>query len=134
MTKIFVCVIITIDFNNLKTGGKKMYCNHCGKLIDDNSAFCTYCGKQIENTQNAQNVENKDNFDVVFSILSFLIPLAGLILFLCYENSNPKRAKAAGKWALIGVIAKIALSVISAILGVIFSFAVGGSLLGFLFG
>lgn len=28
-----------------------MYCKHCGKEIDDNSAFCKFCGKSQGNTQ-----------------------------------------------------------------------------------
>ena len=42
-------------------------------------------------------------------------------MFLVYEGKKPKRAKAAGKGALIGFITKIAVSIILTILYVIFA-------------
>ena len=53
--------------------------------------------------------------------MGFFIPIVGLILFLIYEGKKPKRAKSAGKGALIGFITKIVLSIILAILYVVFA-------------
>ena len=53
--------------------------------------------------------------------MGFFIPIVGLILFLIYEGKNPKRAKSAGKGALIGFITEIVLSIILAILSVVFT-------------
>lgn len=61
------------------------------------------------------------------NILSFLIPLVGLILFLSWQNSTPIKAKACGKWALIGFCVAIGLSIIGAIVsGALLSSVVGG--------
>jgi competence protein ComGC len=41
--------------------------------------------------------------------LSFFIPIVGLVLFLVWHNDYPNKAKAAGKFALIGFIVVIAV-------------------------
>lgn len=62
----------------------------------------------------SKNVE-VDKPSTGLNILSFLIPLVGLILFLSWQNSTPIKAKACGKWALIGFCVAIGLSIIGGI-------------------
>lgn len=40
---------IEITANAIKEGlnGSKIYCKHCGKIIDDDSKFCKSCGKEL---------------------------------------------------------------------------------------
>lgn len=78
-----------------------MYCKKCGKQITDDAKFCPYCGANISegapctyapppqyNQYPVQNgagngTENKQTTNVcalVGFILSFFVPLAGLIL------------------------------------------------------
>ena len=79
-----------------------MYCKNCGKIVDEDSLFCNNCGTRLDNIQNQTISEDKPSFG--FAILGFFIPLVGLILFLIYEGKKPKRAKSAGKGALIGFL------------------------------
>lgn len=51
-----------------------------------------------------------------WAVLGFLIPLAGLILYLVWKPTNPKSAKAAGIGALVCVIISFAMFIISAVL------------------
>ena len=88
-------------------------------MVDENSLYCNNCGARRDNVQNQTNYEDKPSFG--FAILGFFIPLVGLILFLIYEGKKPKRAKSAGKGALIGFLTKIALSIILVILYVVFA-------------
>lgn len=97
-----------------------MYCKNCGRFIGDTATYCTNCGMKFDNSQNN---DSKDHLSFGFAILGFLIPIVGLILFLIYENKKPKRAKSAGKGALIGFITKIVISVILVILYFVFAFS-----------
>ena len=92
-----------------------MYCRSCGKNIDDSATYCINCGTRFDNKE----VDDQSSFG--FAILGFFIPIVGLILFLIYEGKKPKRAKSAGKGALIGFITKIVLSIILVILKVVFA-------------
>ena len=94
-----------------------MYCKNCGKIIDDSATYCINCGTKFDNNIN----ETDDRSSFGFAILGFFIPIVGLILFLIYEGKKPKRAKSAGKGALIGFITKIVLSIILVILYVVFA-------------
>lgn len=87
-----------------------MYCKYCGQAAGENSLFCTHCGANLNADQNQSFSEDSPSFG--FAILGFFIPLVGLILFLIYEGKKPKRAKSAGKGALIGFITNIVLSII----------------------
>lgn len=96
-----------------------MYCKNCGRSVDDTSSYCNNCGARIDNKPNADVSE--DNSNLGFAILGFFIPIVGLILFLIYEEKKPKRAKSAGKGALIGFITEIVLAIILVILSVVFA-------------
>ena len=61
--------------------------------------------------------QQEDKPSTGLNILAFLFPLVGLILFLCFQKTTPVRAKAIGKWALIGFIVGVALSILSGVLG-----------------
>lgn len=96
-----------------------MYCKNCGRTVDDTSSYCNNCGARIDNKPNADVSE--DNSNLGFAILGFFIPIVGFILFLIYEEKKPKRAKSAGKGALIGFITKIVLAITLVILYVVFA-------------
>lgn len=73
-----------------------MYCKNCGKSIDDNAVICPYC-------EVAQKTEEKDEGGFGWGLLGCCIPVVGLILFLVWNDSKPKTAKAAGIGALVSV-------------------------------
>ncbi len=59
-----------------------------------------------------ENIENSlENQYTGLKIVSFLIPLVGLIVYAVNIVQNPKVAKACGKWALMGFIVGIAIMV-----------------------
>lgn len=66
----------------------------------------------------------EDKASVGWCILSFIVPLVGLVLFLTYKDKRPKHAKACGIAALIGFILSTIGSVLGSILGnAVFSFS-----------
>lgn len=74
----------------------KKYCAYCGKEIMSQAVICPHCGCQVSAT-----IE-MDTPSKGLNILSFFIPLVGLILYCVNIDKTPTKAKAIGKWALIG--------------------------------
>lgn len=96
-----------------------MYCKNCGRIVDDNSSYCSNCGARLDSISMSNASKDSSNFG--FALLGFFIPLVGLILFLIYEGKKPKRAKSAGKGALIGFITKIVLYILLFTVALFFS-------------
>ena len=72
------------------------YCRNCGAEIDEKAVMCPVCGTLQKNLSPAN-----DSYEIIWMIVGFFIPLAGLILFLVWRESKPKSSKAAGIGALI---------------------------------
>ena len=75
-----------------------VYCRNCNTPIDDRAAVCPYCGAP----QASKTVQEGSGFG--WGLLGFFVPVAGLVLFIVFKNTRPKRAKSAGLGALISVI------------------------------
>lgn len=89
-----------------------MFCSNCGKEINDNAVVCIHCGVPTK-PANATMVAAEDGeLGCLMSGVCFLIPVVGLILYLVWNSTMPRKAKQAGKWALIGFIVSIAGSII----------------------
>ncbi len=86
-----------------------MYCRNCGQQLNDDVIYCPYCGT---NTAAVHPAVVEDAPNAGFTVLGFFFPLVGLILYLVYESTQPKRAKSAGKGAIIAVITWAAMAVI----------------------
>lgn len=74
-----------------------MNCNRCGTLVSVNDMYCSNCGNKLS--------DNSSYF--CWGVLGFCIPVVGLILFLVWNQSNPKSAKNAGIGALIRLIVDV---------------------------
>ena len=88
-----------------------MFCKHCGAEIADEAVICVKCGKPVAEMPGTVSAEN-DKPSTGLNILSFFIPLVGLILYLTQKNQYPVKAQALGKWALIGWITGIVLTIV----------------------
>ena len=71
---------------------------------------------QQQNTQPNYNYVEQDIPSTGLNVLAFFLPLVGLILYLVYVDSTPRRAKAIGKFALIGFGVGVALGIIGAVI------------------
>ena len=90
---------------------KMKYCVHCGKEILEAAVICPHRGCQV-GTKKAQYSSEEDIPSIGLNIVSFLIPIVGLILYLVYQDKAPTKAKEIGKFALIGFGVSIACSVL----------------------
>lgn len=68
-----------------------MYCEHCGKKIDEDSIFCTYCGEKVkkEEKKPQKTEERKKKTEPKILLMIILILLFGFIFYheLTYFNS-----------------------------------------------
>ena len=85
----------------------KSFCRECGTMISEKADICPNCGA----TQHRAKVID-DTPSAGLKVLSFFIPLVGLILFVVQSKDTPISAKEYGKWALIGFCTGIAFSII----------------------
>ncbi len=89
------------------------YCTHCGKELMDEAVVCTGCGCAVNGARQMNNAAaGADIPSPGLNILSFFIPIVGLILFCSMQDNAPRKAKQIGMFALIGFILNIILLVI----------------------
>ena len=77
------------------------YCQQCGIKTQKGQGMCTSCGFKLLSS-NSLEVRNTDHDSGMF-ILGLLLPIVGLIIYLIFNESQPGKAKSAGKGALWGV-------------------------------
>lgn len=94
-----------------------MFCTNCGKEIKDTENFCPNCGttvKKVDGTndsatgyqpiqgQGATNYQNtgytqptnpEDAPNTGFMILSFFVPIVGIVLYCIWNKEFPQKAK-----------------------------------------
>ena len=102
------------------------FCSHCGAQIEDDAVICVKCGRSVAGGKGV--IPEADAPSAGFSVLSFFIPLVGLILYLIWKDTYPLKAKGCGKWALIGFIVNICVSILY---GIIVGVLVGSAMTGF---
>jgi len=90
-----------------------MFCSNCGKEIDKNSDVCLNCGKLVR-----KNNEIEDKPDVFLNVISFILPLIGVIIYLIIRKDTPIQAKSVIESAKKSVTLVI---IIMVILGIIFA-------------
>ena len=84
-----------------------VYCRYCNSEVSETQDFCPNCGVEVNQNYNQppQNpVVANDTGGFGWGLLGFCVPIAGLILFIVWKDTQPKNAKAAGLGALIMAI------------------------------
>lgn len=97
----------------------KKYCSNCGFNITENIRFCTNCGHNLQelmdNVEVSDKVDNPNTEDRLsdgLKVLSFCLPIIGVILYFTNKNSNPKTAKSACYSSLWGWGSAVIISII----------------------
>lgn len=88
-----------------------MYCHQCGKEVSDDAKFCPYCGVSLGHTQgnyepiHPNEIVSKDDAPSMgFAVLSFFVPIVGLILFLVWKDEFPQKSKSCLKGLISGIV------------------------------
>lgn len=94
------------------------YCTKCGRELMDEAIVCPGCGCSQDNA--AANNQQQSANAFIWGLLGFFVPMAGLVLYILWRESEPAKANAAGIGALIGFIGSTIFgAIIGAIGGVI---------------
>lgn len=86
------------------------YCSKCGHQIEDEAVVCIHCGCLITNKPIPKA---EDDNSPGFNILSFFIPIVGLILYLVWNKEQPIKAKGVGVSAIAGFVLNLIIICIS---------------------
>lgn len=102
-----------------------MYCQKCGKEIDDEAVVCIHCGCATKN-QMDQTAGNKDSdvrTSVGLVILSILFPIVGIILGVVYRQSYNETRRRAGKTYLVAALIPMGILFLWFLIGISISMA-----------
>jgi hypothetical protein len=87
-------------------------------VSDNNSTIPVQSGSSFNQDFNPENSNAYDVPSTGLNIISFLIPLVGLIVYLTEKDKSPIKAGSAGKSALWGVGVSFVLVIISVIVSI----------------
>lgn len=99
------------------------YCPKCGRQLVDEAVVCVSCGC-AQSRKWTDKREDSSSFG--WGVLGFFVPLLGLIFYLLWKDTMPKKAKSIGIGAIIGTV----ISVLASIVGCV----IYGVLIGIMFG
>ena len=80
-----------------------MFCTHCGKEIAENAVICPDCGCPTMHYRppHIPNPANKKS--IGFAVLGFFLPFVGLLLYILWRNSLPKKEGSCATGAIINL-------------------------------
>lgn len=108
---------VTAASNQQSAPTDVVFCRHCGKPMQKDQAICLGCGFAADDVAN--KTTEKDIPVTGLKVLSFLIPLIGLILYISNADKKPYSAKQYGKWALYSVGFTVGLGIIACLFSAI---------------
>ena len=95
-----------------------MYCPNCGSSINENAEMCVHCGVNVLKFSNQTTTIENDTSNIWVNLISLCcFPLLGIILFFVWKDKQPKAAKSALIFGLLGVFISIIIFIISFFLG-----------------
>jgi len=102
-------------------GSQTLFCPSCGARFPKGKKFCDQCGTCLKELPQLETMEqnsysSQDEPSMGIAILGFLIPLAGFIMWVAWNDQMPQKARSAGKGALIGFITYAVVTVVSIII------------------
>lgn len=113
-----------------------MYCNKCGKQIDDNAKFCSECGNPINKYQPTKvesmtTVQPKSDNTKIYCVLSYFGILWLIGLFVNPEKNDPRVRFHVGQGIILtitAIVINVARSIIIAVASLIVkvSFEISG--------
>ena len=94
------------------------FCTNCGNELDDRAIMCPKCGVALTQTTNASNGSSSNGMAIAGFILSFFIPLLGLIFSIIGLKRSKETNNGKGL-STVGIIISCITMVITLIIGII---------------
>lgn len=102
-----------------------MYCRNCGKEINDNADVCLNCGAATnKTTANQSNTQQTNVFALIGFILSFIIPVAGLVLSIIGKNKAASYNDNGKGLSLAGIIISSVFLAFALFITIIYMYAI----------
>ncbi len=92
-----------------------MYCQNCGKEVNDNAVVCIHCGCALNSNSAPISEGASSSISKTGFLLGLFLGLIGLIIgILMYKDDHSKQVfiKSWGKGIIIAIIVSVVLSVI----------------------
>jgi len=92
-------------------------CVSCGRAISWDANVCPYCGHDFRMVMAPQMAQPQisEGMKILFYILSFLIPLIGIIIGVIYYSKSDPESKHVGKMCIILAVVAVLLVVVCAV-------------------
>jgi hypothetical protein len=114
-----------------------MFCSKCGGQIPEGAQFCAVCGAPAAGEAPQQAYPQQQPYPPQYqqgyytpppvedvpntglNVLSFFIPIAGIIIYATSYQQTPVKAKAALKMAIISICVGVGIGILAAVLAVV---------------
>lgn len=94
-----------------------MYCNHCGKEVDNKAVVCIHCGCSLEKEMKTRP-EDKEAKTGIGVVCGLFLGLIGLIIgVLCYKEGTIARKTFMKGWGIAFGISVVAGIIVGAVYG-----------------
>lgn len=81
-----------------------MYCQNCGKEINDDAVVCVHCGCLVNQGQSLHKLEKQDKANIGLGIVSFLFPIFGWIYGGIRYSEHPNSSKTYITCGIVGFV------------------------------
>lgn len=94
-----------------------MFCANCGSQVEPNAEFCLNCGIKVNNMHVPTKANDEPNIWAnIISLCCF--PILGIILYFVWKDQQPKAAKSALIFGLIGFGLSFAIGILFFLIGI----------------
>lgn len=84
-----------------------MYCQKCGKEINDDAVVCVHCGCLVDQTQLLEKAFKRDKTSIGLGIVSFIFPIFGWIYGGIRYSEYPKSSKTYITCGIVGFVLNV---------------------------
>lgn len=105
-----------------------MFCPYCGTELNQAQQYCVNCGRSLSPTSNSSTPSlPSDIIDptpaskgekILFGIISFFIPIAGIIFYILWKDVSPDKAKVCITAALVQIILSFVVAIVATMISV----------------